>query len=742
MIPFDETKHPASKRVGVASEATIITPIKIGRIEKEYRTYRKRLEDVLEDVQEREYQRLPTPVSLLRQIHFARWVILERPGSAGDLLFTSNFDGDMKHYFRSFSLQLTRDINAVWENCEDYPGAEDFDRLWQYVKEHQRTTRTFYNAYPTLTMPEIERIDALKKAVTQLDPAKGDVSGALLKDAQLKKPSVAPHGPPKEADAKARPVDQADIQANVLDSPPWKRVDYRFLTIDDPQACRQGLLNLRKAGAAIGFTTADRFAQSRVEFRESKGSKGLTRSVNLAFTWSGLKRLGLAAEYLGGMPLAFQQGMAGRAEILGDVEDWAPNHWQGMLGHPDIHIVVVVSSAAYDCDDYWGDIVACVQGGAKAGASFDFAGCRTVHLERGQRLEQNGDPYEPFGFRDGIGQPFIEGVDKPGSRLGVPIAPGEFILGYPDIDGNDQIAEGTVGAPFREFCFNGTYMVFRKIEQDVAAFKEATGSGDLASRLFGRRNDGSSLAVAAPGRDLDDFDYSSDPGGSKCPFGSHVRRINPRNEELRRHRILRRGIPYKDDDKTVGMMFVCFNARIDSQFEFLQSEWCGKGDFLGSFTDARDPVVGGGALFFDPGPVKLKSFVTVRGGEYFFMPGMAALDGIASGKFDALPDAKAKDTPPAPIDPTRFAELMFDPVDYIDAKLAASLLTHRFIEQKPVAWESGQTAERLLRRMPRSRPPDSGGRHRLSERAVRPEDRTSPRRLRLSDLAVSRRDDA
>ncbi len=51
MIPFDETKHPASKRVGVASEATIVTPIKIGRIEREYRTYGKRLEDVLEDVQ-------------------------------------------------------------------------------------------------------------------------------------------------------------------------------------------------------------------------------------------------------------------------------------------------------------------------------------------------------------------------------------------------------------------------------------------------------------------------------------------------------------------------------------------------------------------------------------------------------------------------------------------------------------------------------------------------------------------
>ena len=79
MIPFDETKYPISKRVGVVTEVTLITPIKAGRVEGEYRTYRKRLQDVLDDVQRRELQRLPTPVDLIRQIHFARWVIIDRP---------------------------------------------------------------------------------------------------------------------------------------------------------------------------------------------------------------------------------------------------------------------------------------------------------------------------------------------------------------------------------------------------------------------------------------------------------------------------------------------------------------------------------------------------------------------------------------------------------------------------------------------------------------------------------------
>jgi len=287
-------------------------------------------------------------------------------------------------------------------------------------------------------------------------------------------------------------------------------------------------------------------------------------------------------------------------------------------------------------------------------------------------------------------------VDNPGSNPGALIPPGEFILGYGDVDGNDPVAEKTVGAPMRELCVNGTFLVFRKIEQDAAAFASAAGANGLAERLFGRTKDGRSLADTTTKSDLDDFSYDPDPGGGKCPFGSHVRRLNPRNDESRRHRIIRRGIPYQDGQKQ-GMLFVCLNARIDSQFEFLQSEWCEKGDFLGSFTDARDPVIGGGAVFFDPagsGPVKLDSFVTVKGGDYFFMPGLAALRGIATGKFDLLPDAgiPGKDPPPPAIDPALFAELMFDPFEPLDAEnpvLPRALLGNRSIEQKRISWGSG-----------------------------------------------------
>jgi Dyp-type peroxidase family len=703
MIAFDEASYPTSKRVGVASEVTLITPIKFGRVPREYRTYRKRLEDVLDDLQWRESQGLPTPVGLLRQIHFARWVILDRPGSAGDLLFTSNFDGDMKHYFRSFALQLTKDIDTVWENCEGYPGAKDFEPLWQYVKRHQITTNTFYNAYPKVTMPQIQQLSALKAGVDEFafagEPRPKHDFAALVHSVQMTTPPVAPSQPlPDRAVGKpTSELEREDIQANVLSSPAWKRAEYRFLTIEDPKAFRPAILRLLESGDH-DFITAQGFEDARKD-------RSLSRSMNIAFTWSGLERLGIAKEYLNGMPLAFRQGMAARADILGDVGEWAPDKWQGMLGHCEIHVLIATFSMADDVDDYWREVLTCAREGTKPDGPSIFPGCRMIQKESGERLWRDGYPVEPFGFRDGIGQPNVEGIDDHKASKQAPIAPGEFILGYADIDGNDQIAKDFVGQFCRDLCLNGTYMVFRKLEQNVAAFKGATGDGDLGSRLFGRRKHGGSLADDRPisnsnhgspePRVLDNFDYGDDPDGKKCPFGSHARRTNPRNEEARRHRIIRRGIPYKEGDEE-GMLFVCFNARIDSQFEFLQSEWCKKGDFLGSFTEARDPIVGGGGVFFDPKhsvPLLVESFVTLKGGEYFFMPGMRALDHIAQGDFDHAPhlDVKVNEAPPEAIYPAGLAEQMFDPVHHAeDVSAMAALLTNRSIEERRVAWASGK----------------------------------------------------
>ncbi len=709
---FDETKFPASKTVGVTSEVTLITPIKKGRIEGEYRTYRERLESVLDGLQEREGEGKPTPIGSLRQIHFARWIVCEPQGGGQPLLiFTSNFDGEMKHYFRNSALNLPDDIDRVWQNCEGYPGAHDFDKLWQYVKRHQVETRAFYNAYRSLTVPQILKLDALKKGLDEIMAAHARQEGGAASPEGLAKalhellakmqPPQTPGRRPESVDdqrpsghGEVAALERQDIQANIVESPPWKHAAYFFLTITDATAFRESLRQLIEGrGKALGFIAA-------AEVAGAKAERSLDRSVNIAFTWSGLERLGVAEEHLAALPLAVRDGMAARARILGDIGGSAPEQWDGMLGRKEVHAVI----AAYTMGDanhagrlYERDVLAAL------------AGFRLVHREFGYRTERDGYAVEPFGFRHGISQPEIEQGGRDGDKAGLrspnAVPAGEFILKYPDADGNDQIAPELVGPTVRELCSNGTFMVFRKLEQDVPAFEEfrRQHGADVAHRLIGRRTDGTSLALDRPASEaalasdgLDDFDYRNDVAGQRCPFASHVRRVNPRDdlmaEEWRRHRILRRGIPYEKDGKK-GVLFVCFNARIDAQFEFLQSEWCDKGDFLGLFTDVRDPIVGGGGgTFVFPDQrtalADLTRFVTAKGGDYFFVPGIQALRLILEGRFDA----PAASSPSAPMAEEASPDTL-DPVAYA-AKLmredTARLLHERSIVAKRIAWPSGR----------------------------------------------------
>src|SRR6185436_8570170 len=156
-----------SKMVGGVSEITLLTPIKKGNVPNERRTFEQRLHDGLRSVQDRIEGGYPTPIGRIPTIHFARWLILrpdqylfcdlptlkqtnriESKDLTSWLLFTSNFDGDMKSYLREFAVLLGEDVDRIWGNCEGYPplGAKaDFDAYWAYAKQYQLTTHAFYN---------------------------------------------------------------------------------------------------------------------------------------------------------------------------------------------------------------------------------------------------------------------------------------------------------------------------------------------------------------------------------------------------------------------------------------------------------------------------------------------------------------------------------------------------------------------------------------------------------------------
>ena len=157
----------------------------------------------------------------------------------------------------------------------------------------------------------------------------------------------------------------------------------------------------------------------------------------------------------------------------------------------------------------------------------------------------------------------------------------------------------------------------------------------------------------------------TDPQGHKCPFGSHVRRANPRDGLMldskeglavsQRHRILRRGRSYGNkEDEEQGIFFVCLNADIDRQFEFLQQTWLFSSKFHG-LRNEIDPIVGQAkspnedtsyfTIQHPDGDIRIpgmKKFVTMKGGGYFFMPGKSCLDFFASLKDTPIQKSKAE----------------------------------------------------------------------------------------------------
>ena len=158
-------KEVESKRLGLASEATLITPIRPGMVPGENRSYRTKLEHSLESIWHRAEAGIQTPIPLLQTIHSARWHIYEAPPGNPLLIFSVSFDGDLKHYFRRFSHGIPDDVDRIWGNCVDYPeqGARDFDALWRWVKRYQVEALAFYRAYPDLTLTDIERLRAFKR---------------------------------------------------------------------------------------------------------------------------------------------------------------------------------------------------------------------------------------------------------------------------------------------------------------------------------------------------------------------------------------------------------------------------------------------------------------------------------------------------------------------------------------------------------------------------------------------------
>jgi Dyp-type peroxidase family len=390
--------------------------------------------------------------------------------------------------------------------------------------------------------------------------------------------------------------------------------------------------------------------------------------LQIALSPTGLAALGVPDDVIDVLPPEVRAGMAARRRALGDND---PSTWQ--IGGPGTRLDVLVMVYARTEATRAAQL-------AEHRRELGAAGATVYADELSWPMVQR----EHFGFADGLSQPFLPGLHtepRPGEDR---IAVGEILLGYRNA--YDQLPISPHWGDF-DLGRNGTYLVFRKLQQHVTALwswlaghARRLGNGDpaaeaelielLGAKLVGRWRSGASL-VLAPDQDdpacatpqrVNAFRYlQEDPDGLRCPLSSHVRRANPRdarggsaeNSEtvVNRHRILRRGrsfgtalpveaaIAGHDDGAGRGLYFLCLQSSIARGFEFIQETWLANPGFLGLYGEP-DPIVGNSNgkthITIPAEPVRLRldnvpTIVTNQGGGYFFLPSLSALARIARG---------------------------------------------------------------------------------------------------------------
>jgi putative iron-dependent peroxidase len=466
---------------------------------------------------------------------------------------------------------------------------------------------------------------------------------------------------------------------------------YLLLRVKEGEAAkaREWIARLLAAGLVKSVNEA------RITGDRANRLEGVGEAACIAFSFGGLQALGLREEPDFPFPTPFRTGMASplRAPLLGDNNhgnwawgDVAPGTEKPRSG-PEVDILVA-HFRKRDFDD---------TDGLLAPGSLGSHGLALQRMvETCPNYIESGT--EPFGFRDGLSQPRIRGLQagaKPDAKAGSPgsetdrnlVQPGEFILGHRNEFGERAYCPDVIGwkafskVDGTRFARDGSYLAVRQIEQHLEEFRKfetdpkhavAQGHPTFAEKIIGRGKKGVPLGhgPVAAGANPAELDFAfrvGDAEGFQCPRGSHIRRANPRDmlgwdvgsgiAISKLHRLLRRGRVYRDaptcgdpgkascrtsdkpEDCGKGLFFIALNADLDRQFEFVQQRWIASSKFADLWNES-DPALGAGASreFSIPGcaPIGrrltgLPQFTTVKGGGYFFLPSLRALEFIADG---------------------------------------------------------------------------------------------------------------
>lgn len=624
-------------------------------------------------------------------IHFARWILL--PGT-DKLLFMSNFDGAWESYLEDFIQIAFNGVTGIWSNTAGFPktkflffkGAVDGDRLRPWTRRQQYPSRFWYTAYPDLTLNRI-RVNAAIRQGLALASTEAEAEDWLACFGSLPRP--------------ARTIEYSEVPTLVLGGLRRLRYSKcLFLELSpDPAKNRAWLRKIEphisygdqltaSSALAVAFTHGG-LRKLGLEDHHI-GTFPVPFQHGNAAPW----RARALGDTGANDPAGWLWGNAShKADVVMLVYADEPNNLNGLVASRTTELNEYSQAITYEIE-----LKPLPKRDEPIIEPFGFVDGISNLTIRGvgrwtERKKQNQlvEPGEILlGYPDNSGylpiSPTIPAGDDPQNILPAQSPDPARLMQEPPRERPDFSPPEPTGE--RDFGFNGSFLVVRQLEQDTDGFNaflnEAAGALTeeqktlllssqlmatkdwktpiqdwIAAKLVGRWKDGTSL-VRHPHRpgtfakktEKPDNDFllgAEDFNGLRCPFGAHIRRANPREtfaagSQLQlsitnRHRIQRIGrsyAPQKELSKS-GLIFMCLNADIERQFEFVQQTWMLGRSFNGLEGEV-DPIIANDSsphVFTIPtanGPLCLKGmkdFVKVRGGGYFFLAGKRAIRFLA-----------------------------------------------------------------------------------------------------------------
>lgn len=621
-------------------------------------------------------------------IHFARWLRLPKTNK---LLFFSNYGGSWESYLEDFITKASNGLTGAWSNTVGFPrtenlffqGSTDGDRFKRWARRQQQPSRFWYSAYPHLTTARIRTNAAIRSGLATASTEDEAAAWLGLFGSAVRPPDLIETAEvqtllygglsrhrysaciavtlPPVADKARSWLKEVTPRVTFGDEPPLDKV--LILAMSATGLQRLGLPD----DVYMSFPTAFRAGMNAPARANLLGDTGDDHAKH--WLWGG------DASPVDAVLLVYADNAATLESAVGELAAGIRS-----AGGSEVHTITPSPLPERKPGE---------SGARVAYEPFGFADGISQPIIRGTRrwLRQSDAIHtvEPgeflLGYPDGRGYFPPSPVASPSADHGnvLPLADRKQTHGllFPAFDPQ-------AGASLRDFGRNGTFMVVRHLTQDVDAFnaflaEAATHYANhpavprelpedlleewIAAKMVGRWKDGSSLVrfPHAPAtrrgdsarlfRGDNEFLFGAeDPIGERCPLGSHIRRSNPREsmrpgskEEIgivNRHRILRLGRGFDpggardpQEPGKPGLLFICLNADIERQFEFIQQTWAMAWQFHGLANEV-DPISGRGrklgrlTIPSANGPLNLtgiKDWVRVRGGAYLFMPSRSAL---------------------------------------------------------------------------------------------------------------------